>query len=215
MTLKIVAFSDTHSHHRKISIPDGDILICAGDITYQGELPIIEDFCKWMASFSHKYKILIFGNHEVGIENGYKRSIALKMVADNDITYLEDSGIEIEGLKFWGSPITKFFYNWEWNRHPGPNIKKHWDKIPDDTNILITHGPPYGILDVNASGEHCGCYDLLERVWELKQLRLMAFGHIHKNKDEIPVEIEGVKFVNASILDERYKIHNDPVIIDL
>lgn len=215
---KIVCISDTHSYHREIKIPDADIIICAGDITFKGELDVIEDFADWMGNLPIKHKITIFGNHSIGTEDGYKRPFAIQALKNAGIHYLEDSGTIIEGLNIWGSPVQPFFNNWEWNRQRGADIKKHWDLIPDNTNILITHGPPKGILDLTPgnfyhNGENVGCEDLLNRINELKELKLSVFGHIHSGAGTLIQN--GITFVNACCCTEQYQPTNPPIVIDL
>jgi Icc-related predicted phosphoesterase len=219
MPSRLVIISDTHTQHRKVEVPEGDVLIHCGDISFTGELPVIEDFAKWMKELPHPNKITIFGNHEVGMEHGYKRASAIDMIKDAGIHYLEDSGIEIGGIKFWGSPIQPWFHSWEFNRQRGKDIKHHWDMVDPLTQCLISHGPPYGILDEVPRGIHgsdrVGCEDLLRRIDELKQLKVHCFGHIHREHNEAPVERNGVMFCNASVLNNAYKLVNDPIVIDL
>lgn len=213
--MRIVGISDTHSYHRKINVPDGDVFIHTGDITWRGEMNIIADFSNWLSQLPHKHKIVIWGNHEIGLEHGPNRNGAIDFIRAAGAHYLEDSGVEIEGKLFWGSPITPFFMDWEYNRYPGEDIKYHWDKIPDDTNILITHGPPFNILDDTTNNGHQGCEDLLERVWQLKNLQAHFFGHLHKCGGTIE-EINNIKFANCSILDDNYKFHNNTInVIDI
>jgi Icc-related predicted phosphoesterase len=217
--MRVVIISDTHSQHRKIQMPDGDVLICAGDITFRGELKVIQDFANWIAEQPYKHKLVIFGNHEVGIENGPKRQPAIEMIQKSGAHYLEDSGIELDGIKYWGSPITPFFFDWEWNRNRGADIARHWAMIPVDTTVLITHGPPYMILDEAPRGfgsyDNVGCADLLRRIAVLKDLKLHCFGHIHNGYSAQPKIIDGVAFVNAAICDERNNPTNQPIVIDL
>jgi Icc-related predicted phosphoesterase len=135
------------------------------------------------------------------------------------IHILIDKTIEINGIKIHGSPITPFFFDWSWNRFRGPDIKKHWDLIPDDVQILVTHGPPHGTLDVvyQADGvtprERAGCADLEEAIrLRLRKLRLHVFGHIHCSSG-MDVK-DGVTYVNASICDEAYYPANEPRVIE-
>jgi Icc-related predicted phosphoesterase len=215
--LKIVALSDTHSYHRKVKVPDGDVLIHAGDFTFRGELPVIEDFCNWMRELPHKHKILICGNHETGIEYGYKRQPFLDMVRKNNITYLENSMTEVEGLLIYGSPITPFFCGWEFNRTRGKEIAEYWAKIPESTNLLLTHGPSKNVLDevpqMDGSVLHEGCEDLAKRISELKHLRLVIHGHIHSGYGRL--EKDNITYVNASICTNEYASTNEPIVIDL
>jgi Icc-related predicted phosphoesterase len=125
---------------------------------------------------------------------------------------LNDSGVEIEGMTVWGSPITPFFFDWAFNRHRGAHIRRHWDLIPAGVDILVTHGPPYGILDRTARGQCVGCEELLPVVERLRP-RLHVFGHIHEAYGQ--VEVKGTRFVNASVLDLHYRRVNAPVVIDV
>lgn len=214
---KICCISDTHSHHRQLVIPEADVLIHAGDICWKGELSILEDFCFWMKELPIKNKVLIFGNHETGFERGPKRQIAIEMVKGSGIHYLEDSGIEIDGIKYWGSPVQPFFCDWEFNRQRGKDIKKHWDKIPSDTNVIITHGPPMGMLDEAPRGfnaiEHVGCQDLLNKLCELPDLKLHTFGHIHAAYGQ--KQVGHTMFVNASSCTESYTPTNPPIVVEI
>lgn len=216
---KICAISDTHSYHRKLVIPECDLLIHAGDITWKGELDIIEDFSNWLKELPIKHKIIVMGNHEIGLENSAKGNIAIKMIEGSGAIYLENTSTIIDGLKIHGSPCSPFFHNWQWNRHRGKDIAAEWAKIPNDVDILITHSPPYMILDEVPRGvssvENVGCKDLLERIDQLKQLKLNVFGHIHEGASETPMERYGVKYVNASSCNKKYEPINKPVVIDL
>jgi Icc-related predicted phosphoesterase len=168
-----------------------------------------------MRDLPHKEKFFIFGNHSLGTEYGYKREPAINMVKDAGVHYLQDSGVEIDGLHIWGSPINKWFHNWEYNRFPGADIQKHWNLIPTNTNILITHGPCYGILDQVEPGQsdHLGDENLLETVLKLKELKLSVCGHIHGSHGW--TKQGEVIYVNAAICDESYNPTNKPIVIDL
>src|SRR5579863_6916609 len=106
------------------------------------------------------------------------------LAEENGVIYLDDSGIEIEGLKIWGSPVQPEFCSWAFNRKRGKEIARHWAKIPEDTQVLVTHGPPVGILDevdrgiisgVEGGREHVGCEELRKRVDESKDLKLHCY----------------------------------------
>lgn len=215
--MKIVSISDTHSYHREIVVPDGDVLVHAGDMTFKGELSVIEDFADWIKSLPHKHKVVIFGNHELGMQHGPKRPKAIKMIEDAGVIYLEDSRAEIEGLKFWGSPAQPFFHNWEFNYQRGKDIAAVWAKIPDDTNVLITHGPPYGVLDsvprIDGSVDRVGCQDLLERIADLPDLKAHIFGHIHAGYGTM--QVGPTLMVNAASCTEAYAASNSPIVIEV
>ncbi len=220
MSLKIVAVSDTHEQHKNLILPDGDVLIHSGDITNKGSLNAFEEFCNWMSTQNFAHKILIYGNHELGFQIKKKQKAA-DICKKYNIIHLQNSSVEINNYKIWGASWTPFFFNWEFNLHRGKDIAVQWAKIPDDTNVLITHGPPYGILDLvqdniwNAGRDlHQGCADLLQRVKELKQLKAHIFGHLHLNGGKTQVE-NGVIFGNASICTEAYTPTNSPLVIEI
>jgi Icc-related predicted phosphoesterase len=223
MSLKIVAISDTHSYHRQLVIPDGDVLVHAGDLTFKGELSVIEDFADWIKALPHKHKVVIFGNHELGFQYGPKRPKAIKMIEDAGAIYLEDSATMIDGIKFYGSPVQPFFHNWEFNYQRGKDIAAVWAKIPTDTNILITHGPPYMILDgvpkptafvdEGVVYEHVGCKDLLERIADLPHLKAHIFGHIHAGYGT--VQVGPTTMINAASCTEGYAASNPPIVFEV
>jgi Icc-related predicted phosphoesterase len=216
----LVFISDTHTKHYEIDSqlkeihqnhPDA-ILVHAGDISYRGRVWEVEEFIEWYASLPFKNKIMIAGNHDFLFEaepDKYKEIIDR---LGQDIIYLEDSGIELEGLKFWGSPVTPWFHNWAFNR-VAEKINAHWNLIPNDINVLITHGPPYLTLDATKSGLRVGCRSLSEKIKDLTDLKIHVFGHIHEASGI--VEKNGVTYINASILDLYYEVRNSPVILSI
>ena len=209
---KIVCLSDTHNCNEEIIVPDGDILIHAGDATIQGSVPEIEAFSKWFANQPHRIKIFVAGNHDWLFEtnNFYARKIL-----DDSIIYLQDSFIKIEKLKIYGSPWQPRFFDWAFNLMRGAEIAEKWKLIPADTDILITHGPPNGILDEVPRSfwiENTGCEELIKKVEEIRP-KAHIFGHIHCGYGT--VEKFGVKFINASNCDESYQPTNAPIVFEL
>ena len=192
--MKIICISDTHNLHKDLKIPDGDILIHAGDMTCVGGIDEIKEFNEWLGTLPHRHKIVIAGNHDLYFEA--KPSLANLLITN--AIYLNDSGIEIEGLKIWGSPISPNYQDWAFNRERGESIRKHWEMIPEDTDILITHCPPFGILDFNDKEKHEGCQDLLEIIQQKIKPRLHIFGHLHDAHGQ--TKIGETIFVNASIV---------------
>lgn len=208
--LKIDCISDTHGRHKKIKLPGGDILIHSGDVSGRGEEDEILAFLDWFADQDYSHLILIPGNHDFGFES-HPEKYAAECKARN-IILLNDSGCEVEGIKIHGSPYQPWFHSWAFNRARTPAeatklhpwIKPHWDKIPEDTEILVTHGPPHMILDdANARGysNHVGCEELGKRIRETK-VKLHIFGHIHEGAGY--KYLDGRTYVNASSLDGMY-----------
>ena len=193
----------------------GDLLIIAGDLTARDMFGEYLRFLSWMHNQKYKHYIFIAGNHDGLIE---KNEVLVTSLANT--TYLCDSGTEYEGFKIWGSPWTPTFYDWHFMKDRGEPIKKMWDLIPDDTEILITHGPPFGIQDqVKYSskaqeGKFAGCEELRNAIdRRLKKLKLHVFGHVHEGYGKVIVN--GVHHVNASIMDEEYRPVNKPIRIVL
>lgn len=220
--MKLIAISDTHNRHGKLKIPKCDILIHAGDWTSMGYKHEVEDFAKWINEQPAKHIVLVPGNHELKFEESFPESREWVTNHCSKAHLLVDESVVIDGIKIHGSPVTPWFCDWAWNRSSGKDgyhmngksffpkpIKPHWDKIPDDTNILITHGPPYGILDETtyANGDpkpgNLGCEELMNRIKELKDLDLHFFGHIHA-PGGTQVHKNGVSYYNAAICDETY-----------
>lgn len=215
--LKIITISDTHGrHHNLVSknlLPKGDMIIHSGDSTPRGAMADVEEFLRWYGDLDYKHKILIAGNHDWAF---VKEEPYIKELCKNyDIKYLNDSGVVLEGIKIWGSPVQPEFHNWAFNKKRGAEIRKHWDMIPDDIDILITHGPAKGVLDfVNKpfynSVESVGCKDLLDAILRIKP-SLHVCGHIHESRGVSIDKQTGtpITFVNASSVDQYYKLYEE------
>jgi Icc-related predicted phosphoesterase len=209
--MKITFFSDTHTKHDGIIFPEADVLVCTGDFTNVGKVHDVSEFAEFIQKQPHKHKIVIAGNHDFCFENE-DRILAEKILTFSGITYLNDSGVTIDGIKFWGSPVQPYFGNWAFNRERGSDIKKHWDLIPNDTDILLTHGPAYGILDMCDNGLRVGCCELLKRIDEVRP-KIHACGHIHEGYGII--QLKHTAFINSSILDESYTRVNEPITLEI
>lgn len=208
--LRCVFISDTHSLARDLEVPDGDVLIHSGDLSGNGKLSEFLEQVKWLASFPHKHKILVAGNHDVVIERW--PFVARPELEANGITYLENSEVVIEGIKFYGSPIQPFFNNWAFNVKEESRRALVWAQIPDDTDVLVTHCPPHGILDFCEDG-HTGCEALWWEVMERVKPQIHAFGHIHEGHGK--VDFGHTLFLNASICDGGYNPINRPWVVDV
>jgi len=206
--MRLVCISDTHNRHGSLVIPDGDVLIHAGDLTGMGQLPKIAAAAEFLASQPHRHKVVIAGNHDWGFQRQPAEARALM----KGVTYLEDSGTVIDGVPFWGSPWQPWFCSWAFNLQPGAELKEKWDHIPSGTKVLITHGPPAGILDQTVNEEHVGCVELRAAV-ERVQPRVHVFGHIHEAYGRH--EERGTVFLNASICDVGYSAVNAALVLDL
>ena len=219
--MKIAFISDTHNKHKQIPevyFEGVDMVIHAGDMTGRGLRNEVMPFLYWFDELPVKHKIFIAGNHDFFFENAVKDDKVKKDLESllkfrTSITYLNDSGVEIEGIKIWGSPVQPWFYNWAFNRM-GSDIQKHWDLIPSDTQLLITHGPIQGYLDMTTRGDITGCPYLKETISErLKDLKLHVCGHIHEAYGRL-VMADGQVLLNASVLNHRYEMQNRPITME-
>ena len=220
--MKIVCISDTHCRLRKVTIPDGDILVHSGDLTFRGDIAETSQEIRELGRYAKNFKaiVLVEGNHDwLGARNP---ELMGQMCADNGITLLRDSGATIEGLRFYGSPWQPEFCNWAFNLPRGQALRDKWSLIPADTQVLLTHGPPMGILDsvmkYNSNiceweAQHLGCADLYDRVMELNDLRLHVFGHLHFGYGSL--KMGNTMFVNAATNTEEYKPLNKPIVFEI
>jgi Icc-related predicted phosphoesterase len=205
--MRIVFISDTHGKHRDLKIPDGDMLIHAGDCSMTGSVEQIASFNNWLGTLSHAYKICIAGNHDWLFE---RRTMRACDIMSNAI-YLEDSEVVIDGIKIYGSPWQPWFCDWAFNLPRGEKLREKWRMIPADTDILITHGPPHSIMDRCPDGQQAGCKDLSRRI-EIVRPKLHVFGHIHSGHGII--KHRHTTFINASMLDEMYMPGYEAIVIE-
>lgn len=218
--MRVICLSDTHEQHSKIKVPDGDLLIHAGDLTWGGEPLATHIALNWLQDQSHKFKVFIPGNHDFYFEDQKMCGAIKEACKSGGIYYLNDSACEINGLKIYGSPWTPTFLDWAFMKDRGDEISVMWAKIPLDTDILITHGPPLSVLDTaNPGGMHLGCFDLQRAIMKIRP-KLHVFGHIHggygfKEKSWDDNGQFTTKFVNASICNEDYEPVNQPIVVDL
>jgi predicted phosphohydrolase len=169
--------ADSHSYHDDLVVPDGDVLVHAGDMTRMGRPEELRAVAEFLGALPHRHKVVIAGNHDWGFAREPEASRRIFA----GLTYLEDSEVEIDGLKFWGSPWQPEFFDWAFNLPRGPALAARWAEIPVDTDVLITHGPPRGFGDRTFDGRNEGCDDLLARIREVRP-GLHLFGHIHEDR---------------------------------
>lgn len=214
--MKIVAISDLHGNLPEI--PDCDLLLIAGDITPADDHGLQRQFSwlhsefrKWLLNVPARKIVGVAGNHDFIFQTN------LNVVSDLPWVYLQDSGIEWDGVKIWGSPWQPVFHNWAFNAEDAKR-KTAWSMIPDDTNILITHGPPHGYGDFVDNGYdnrgNVGCRWLNKRIVELNFLKLAVFGHIHSGWGKYTINNERTTLANVSIVDDRYRLVNPPMMFE-
>ncbi|KAL5010174.1 hypothetical protein ScPMuIL_012479 [Solemya velum] len=235
--VRVVCLSDTHMkiEDKPEVVPDGDILIHAGDFTNIGLPSNIEKFNEFLGKLPHRHKVVIAGNHDqTFMDNNddfyhsaystHKVCAAMELFRQTDgkksvkglltnCIYLQDSAIELYGIKFYGSPWSPEFCNWAFNVERGEEILKIWNQIPEETDILITHGPPLGYGDMNYDGLRTGCVELLNTIQKRVRPKYHIYGHIHEGYGVLS---DGyTTYINASTCNLRYKPENPPIIFDV
>lgn len=211
--MKIWHISDTHTYHKLLEVPHGvDIVIFSGDCSnprnpYNNE-PEVRAFIDWYSGLDIKHKIFVAGNHDTSIEKGL---VTKDDFESNGITYLENTSVEIEGLKIFGSPYTPMFGDWAFMR-ARHKLDRVWSRaIPDDSDIVVVHGPPKGVLDLSydraGNLELCGDKSLMNRL-KVVEPKFMMFGHIHNNEGIINAGTRVVYgldtiFSNGSVVTDR------------
>ncbi len=206
--MKFVCISDTHGKHRKMRIPDGDVLIHAGDFTMGGREQEIADFNFWLESLPHMHKVVVPGNHDMLFES----SPGLARVLLPAAKVLIHEEVVVEGMRVFGSPWTPVFHDWAFN-YKQTEANERWSTIPDGVDVVVTHGPARCILDnTKRTGERAGCPALLKRLQQVRP-KLHICGHIHEGRGW--AVIDGITHVNASMLDYNYQPTNEAIIIDI
>lgn len=207
----IDCISDIHGYFPKLE--GGDLLLIAGDLTARDELHQFEEFKQWLKRQNYTKKVFIAGNHD-----NFLFSLENPREYFEEAVYLCDSATEFAGLKIWGSPWTKNFFG----QNPlckafgldfDTQMLEKFDQIPEDTDILITHSPPQGILD-NTGGARVGCPYLKTKILKMTNLKLHLFGHIHEGYG-IQDGNSGMKFINASFVNEYYQPIHAPIRMHL
>lgn len=198
LEMKILHISDTHGCHRRLhDLPQADIVVHSGDLTMNGSEQEALDFMNWFCDLPYPQKIFICGNHDECLYDATIDGL------DGNVHYLCNSGIEIEGLKFYGVPM--FMGDCITDRQT-----KHYANIPDDTDILITHTPPFGILDFDDNINY-GSEELLGRI-SVVQPQLHLFGHIHAQYGM--TILNGITFSNGAVMNADYTNFRKPILIE-
>jgi len=207
--IKITCISDTHGQEKKIKLGGGDLLLHAGDFEIRTQDDFL-DRCNWLSAQFYKKKVFVVGNHDFWVQDNL--NIA-KGIVDHypSLTMLYNDSVTFEGIKIWGSPYSVMFRNWAFMAKDS-ELNKLWGTIPKDTDIIITHTPPYHILDLAEFGNtHCGSFTLKEKIKTLKP-KLHLFGHIHEEHGQY---YDGsILYINASQLNSTYGLEFKPVDLD-
>ncbi|WP_339132990.1 MAG: metallophosphatase domain-containing protein [Candidatus Electrothrix sp. GW3-4] len=206
--MKIAVFSDTHTAHWQVKVPDADILIFAGDMTCCRTNREVVDFNKFLRSLPHKYKVVVAGNHDHRLTDDPEKATALL----SEAIYLQDETVVIEGITIYGAPWNPLFNDYACDAFALPRgtvLKEKWDMIPSDIDILVTHVPPSGILDRNGPVSH-GCTDLAAIVAARKP-KYHIFGHIH-NRHGV-VKYGETRFINCNV-QGKGGVLRSPLLLD-
>lgn len=177
-SMRIVAVADTHTYQADLGeIPFGDVFLHAGDLLQAGTLDEWAFVAAWLSDLPHRYKVIIAGNHDRCFAEHREQALAM---LDPSVIYLEDSGVILDGLRFWGSPWQPAYNDWAFNLPRGSALADKWALIPSHTDILISHGPPQGIGDRGPTDGRAGCADLRAAVRRTSP-KVHLFGHIHQD----------------------------------
>lgn len=198
--------------HNRLQPPEGDVLIHAGDFCNEGKLPEVKSFAAWLKKQPYRRKIVVAGNHDWPLYREKERAEAESLLEDAGAIYLRDSATMICGNVVYGSPWQPEFCNWAFNLPRGHQLREKWKLIYDNTDVLVTHGPPYKVLDFVPRGEFVGDSDLLARLGQISP-KLHVFGHIHYSRGEH--HMAGTHFVNAAICNEAYAPVHKPIVVEL
>jgi len=216
----ITVISDTHGKHNQITqdLPGGDLLLHAGDISSMGYQHEVQQFCKWFNNIeNYENKIFIAGNHDWGFQNNVEKIMEI-VNSYKTVDYIQDETVSVGNdekmVNVYGSPWQPEFYNWAFNLPKNGNeLAAKWDAIPDNTDILITHGPAFGVLDTVAGKmwDNLGCQLLTDKIKTIKP-KIHLCGHIHSGYGYF---FDGdTHFLNASVLNEAYQYTNKPLTFE-
>jgi predicted phosphodiesterase len=214
--MKVCLISDTHGLHHLFELQEGDLLIHSGDVSSMGKPEEILEFFEWFIKQPYKHKVWIAGNHDFFMERILKgdvrgeqeTKIKERLFSIPGVHYLYNSDVIIEGYRIWGSPYTPSFGSWAFGLGRGKPLADLWSQVPANTDILVTHGPPKAILDLNYNEQECGCEELTKLVKQLKP-KLHVFGHIHESMGS--VKIDKTVFVNASMVDGWNRVYKQDI----
>lgn len=205
---KLVALSDTHERHRQIDVPDGDVLMFAGDLTMTGEMAAVKDFAHWLADLPHEHKLVIGGNHDCCFTDHRRDKAIALLEGDAGALYLQGHGTTIGELNVFGTPWTQTYNEWCLQKDED-GLRREFQRIPADTDVLVSHGPAYGTGDYLDGYGHIGS-EALRDVVERVQPDLHLYGHVHQHHGR-----QAPGSYNVSVLDGEYNVVAEPVVIEV
>jgi len=213
---RLVLISDTHGLHdgfasRHGGLPDGDVLVHAGDFTKRGRLDEVRAFADWVAGTGFAHTIVVAGNHDFLFQKQPELAREL-LEAVPGLVYLEHETAEVAGLRIFGSPWQPWFCDWAFNLPRGEQLARRWRQVPSDLDLFVTHSPPFGVLDLCDHGERVGCEALRDELPRIAP-KLHAFGHIHEARGV--VERDGRVSVNACSCNLAYELVHAPIVVDV
>lgn len=208
--MRLVCVSDTHNRTDGLAVPDGDVLLHAGDLTGHGKPDELAQAVRWLTSLPHAHKIVVAGNHDFLLQDQPAR--ARRLLAEvPGLVYLEDELATVAGLRIWGSPWQPWFYDWAFNLpRDGDELAAVWAQVPAGVDVLLTHSPAHGILDRTSRGDAAGCERLRAELSRIRP-RLHVCGHIHEAYGEM--HADGTHHVNASTCDLGYRPVQAPIVV--
>jgi len=221
--VRFVCVSDTHNLHNSLVLPTGDVLLHAGDFTRIGTVKEIAEFNRWLGSLPYQHKVVIPGNHDLALDEEFyeknwnswhkvKEDCKIARSLLTNCTYLIDEMTTVEGIKIYGSPQQPYLKKMAFSRERGEELRRWWDKIPPNIDILLTHTPPRGKGDRVILGNRVGCEELEIAVKRIKP-KFHVFGHIH---EAFGVERgEEITYINAACCNLFYKAYRKPIIFDV
>lgn len=228
--VRFVCISDTHKRHGDlVDLPEGDVLLHAGDFTLAGTVSQVAGFAGWIGAQPFERKFVIAGNHDVTfdgafakrqkflcVENVSREAVAEAFVthAGDSVTYLEDEEVSFRGIRIFGSPYQPEFGNWAFQRRRGPPMAEKWRQIPSGIDVLLVHGPPLGRGDLCNTGMRAGCADLLAEIQGRVRPAFCVFGHIH---EAAGMSFDGTThYLNAASLGPKMRaVEHEPLVFDL
>lgn len=205
--MKIVCISDTHNQYQTLDnlLPDGDMIVHAGDLVSHGTVEEIQKFIDWYSKLPYKYKLFVGGNHDGALEHQREQ-----IHIPSNLIYLENELVEIEGIRIWGSPVSPPYrsFGFMWNDAQRELL---YQSVPDECDIIINHSPPFGTLDL-VDDVHVGCKFLANRLAQVKP-KIVICGHIHEAYGTI--QKDNTLYVNPSLMTRKYQPINPPIIIEI